>query len=74
MDRDPSLQVMLTNGERIRVFTVAPSPAHADCWVVWDSGCRMRPRLVEAEEAVPAREALDVRIRALISGGGWIPV
>jgi len=74
MDRDPSLHVMLTNGERIRVFSVAPSPVHDDCWIVWDSGDRLRPRVVEAEEAVPAREALDVTIRALIFDGGWLPV
>ena len=73
MDHDPSLQVMLTDGQRVRVFTVAPSPIHEEQWVVWDSGDRLRPRVVEADAAVPAREDLDLTIRRLLDGG-WVPV
>ncbi len=72
MDRDPELDVTLSDGRRVATFQIAAVDGVREAWAIIEPWA---PRRVirGCTAALAARERLDVRIAARLAAG-WVPV
>ena len=72
MDRDPELDVTLSNGRRMVTFQITALDRDLGAWTVVEPPMPRRVLLGEAE-ALATRRHLDARIAARLAAG-WVPV
>ena len=72
MDRDPELDVTLSNGRRLMTFQITALDRDLGAWTVADPPMPRRVILGETE-ALATRRHLDARIAARLAAG-WVPV
>jgi len=72
MDRDPELDVALSNGRQVVTFQITAVAETPDTWAVVEPGAPGRA-IRGCAEALTARQRLDRRIAARLAAG-WVPV
>jgi len=71
MDRDPELDVTLSDGRQVAIFQIA-ALAGREAWAIVEPRAPLRV-IRGSTEALAARERLDGRIAARLAAG-WVPV
>ncbi len=72
MDRDPELDVTLSDGRQVATFQIAAVGGVYDAWAIVEP--RMPPCVMRGcAAALAARERLDARIAARLAAG-WVPL
>jgi hypothetical protein len=72
MDRDPELDVTLSDGRQVATFQMAAVDAVRETWAIVEP--RLPPCVIRGyAAALAARQRLDARIAARLAGG-WVPV
>jgi HicB family len=72
MDRDPELDVTLSDGRRVATFQIAAVAGGREAWLIVEPGALRRVIRGDAA-ALRTRQRVDTRIAARLAAG-WVPV